>query len=67
MCNIQALMQEIRDLAQEVEEFHEVEISLLIRTHQGEKSQFIRLQTEKEDTNKLSEDDLFQSSGPKWF
>jgi hypothetical protein len=67
MRNFQTLMQEIRNLAQEVEEFHEVEISLLIRTHRGEKSQFIRLQTEKDDTNKLSEDDLFQANGPKWF
>ncbi|WP_309045318.1 hypothetical protein [Marinobacter sediminicola] len=67
MRNIQALMQEIRDIAQEAEEFHEVEISLLIRTHRGEKSQFIRLQTEKETSNKLNNDDLLQSNGPKWF
>tara|TARA_R110002096_G_C14403482_1_gene707636 strand:+ start:82 stop:285 length:204 start_codon:yes stop_codon:yes gene_type:complete len=67
MRNIQALMQEIRDIAQEAEEFHEVEISLLIRTHRGEKSQFIRLQTEKETSNKLDNDDLLQSNGPKWF
>lgn len=67
MRHIQALMQEIRDLAREVEEFHEVEISLLIRTHRGERSQFMRLQTEKEDTDNLSEDDLFQANGPQWF
>ena len=46
MRNIQNLMHEIRALAQEVEDFHEVEVSLLIRTHKGERSQFIRLQTE---------------------
>jgi len=67
MRNIQALMHEIRNLAQEVEEFHEVEISLLIRTHNGEKSQFIRLQTEKEKNNNLSNNDKFQFNGPKWF
>lgn len=67
MRNIQNLMHEIRALAQEVEEFHEVEVSLLIRTHQGEKSQFIRLQTEKEEVDKVSNDDLFQFNGPNWF
>lgn len=67
MRHIQALMQEIRDLAQEVEEFHEVEISLLIRTHQGERSQFMRLQTEKEDTDNLNADDHFQANDPQWF
>ncbi|MCK0165756.1 hypothetical protein [Marinobacter sp. S6332] len=67
MRNIQPLMQEIRDIAQEAEEFHEVEISLLIRTHRGEQSQFIRLHTQKETNNKLNKDDLFQSNGPKWF
>jgi hypothetical protein len=60
-------MHEIRNLAQEVEEFHEVEISLLIRTHNGEKSQFIRLQTEKEKNNNFSNNDKFQFDGPKWF
>lgn len=67
MRNIQNLMHEIRALAQEVEEFHEVEVSLLIRTHKGEKSQFIRLQTEKEEVDKVSNDDLFQFNGPNWF
>lgn len=67
MREIQDLMHEIRNLAQEVEEFHEVEVSLLIRTHKGEKSQFIRLQTEKEEGDKVSNDDLFQFSGPNWF
>jgi|AntRauTorcE11898_2_1112593.scaffolds.fasta_scaffold106472_2 hypothetical protein len=62
MRKIQALMQVIRDIAQDAEEFYEVEISLLIRTHRGEKSQFIRLQTEKETGNKLNKDDLFQSN-----
>jgi hypothetical protein len=67
MRNIQTLMNEIRNLAQEEEEFHEVEISLLIRTHNGEKSQFIRLQTEKEKNNNLSNNNKFQFNGPKWF
>ncbi|MFC4259628.1 hypothetical protein ACFOZ5_11360 [Marinobacter lacisalsi] len=67
MRNIQNLMHEIRALAQEVEEFHEVEVSLLIRTHKGEQSQFMRLQTEKEEVDKVSNDDLFQSNGPNWF
>ena len=67
MRNIQNLMHEIRALAQEVEDFHEVEVSLLIRTHKGERSQFIRLQTEREVDGKTSNDDLSQFNGPKWF
>lgn len=67
MRKIKNLMEEIRALAQESEAFHEVELSLLIRTHDGEKSQFVRLQTEKNSTGEVNNDDIFQCNGPQWF
>ncbi|WP_417536606.1 hypothetical protein [Methylophaga sp.] len=67
MRKIQDLMQEIRNLSQEMEQFYEVELSLLIRTHGGEQSQFIRLQTEKEPNDHLENNDRYQFNGPDWF
>ncbi|PFG54287.1 hypothetical protein ATG98_3507 [Marinobacter sp. LV10R520-4] len=47
MNNIHELAKKVIDAAECSDQFHEVELTILIRTHDGQRSDFIRLQSER--------------------
>ena len=47
MNNIHELAKKVIDAAECSDQFHEVELTILIRTHDGQRSEFIRLQSER--------------------
>jgi hypothetical protein len=47
MNNIKELAQKVIDAAECSDQFHEAELTILIRTHDGQRSEFIRLQSER--------------------
>jgi hypothetical protein len=47
MNNIHELAQKVIKAAECSDQFHEIELTILIRTHDGQRSEFIRLQSER--------------------
>lgn len=65
MMSIHELADQIVSSAEHIDDFYEVEISVLIRTDGGQRSKFFRLHSDIQENDSDSGKD--QSTAPQWF